>query len=301
MTVRMGALAAVAVAAVVALLLVSCSSSDDAKRVQELETTVAALAALPKGAEPTQTLIPPSPQPTELPSAEPIVTSLPDRINCNEVRGTAYRSPNERDWFLANCVPTAVPNLPASGEAPGLPLPPSGDSAISPQISAAVAVRLAESWSATNDSDVISSRCFSATWTVQADGGFWAVACEMRGTVASSKFFLFTVHVSADGDIVGGSFPDAPPDSTIAPVEDPPQPIVSNQRCAEELYDWAQSFYLSPVAKLLAETYCRVHPTALVGDSSFPISRDRCAEALYDYAISFFTNPLDEINIGLWC
>jgi len=67
------------------------------------------------------------------------------------------------------------------------------------------------------------------------------------------------------------------------------------------LYDWAQSLYLSPSAKLFAETYCGVHPRAFVGDSSIPISPDRCAEALYDYAISYFTDVAAEINIDLFC
>ncbi|MGE0057384.1 MAG: hypothetical protein AB7T32_05330 [Dehalococcoidia bacterium] len=31
------------------------------------------------------------------------VTTGPDRTDCNQIRGTAYRSPAERDWFNANC------------------------------------------------------------------------------------------------------------------------------------------------------------------------------------------------------
>jgi hypothetical protein len=27
----------------------------------------------------------------------------PDRSNCDEIRGTAYRSDNERRWYQANC------------------------------------------------------------------------------------------------------------------------------------------------------------------------------------------------------
>jgi hypothetical protein len=30
-------------------------------------------------------------------------TALADRTNCAEIRGTDYRSPAERQWFLANC------------------------------------------------------------------------------------------------------------------------------------------------------------------------------------------------------
>jgi hypothetical protein len=33
----------------------------------------------------------------------PPVTTGPDRTDCNQIRGTAYRSPAERDWYNANC------------------------------------------------------------------------------------------------------------------------------------------------------------------------------------------------------
>ena len=36
-------------------------------------------------------------------------TSLPDRMDCAEIRGTLYRSNNERNWFLVNCLPTTTP------------------------------------------------------------------------------------------------------------------------------------------------------------------------------------------------
>jgi hypothetical protein len=41
-----------------------------------------------------------------------VVTSGPDRTNCNEIRGTAYRSPTERAWFQANCGANAVTSGP---------------------------------------------------------------------------------------------------------------------------------------------------------------------------------------------
>ena len=36
--------------------------------------------------------------------AEATATPILNRENCNEIRGTQYRSPEERTWFLANCV-----------------------------------------------------------------------------------------------------------------------------------------------------------------------------------------------------
>ena len=49
--------------------------------------------ALPAGATPT----PPEP------------AQLPDRDDCESIRGTDYRSPSEREWYLANCQPTPEP------------------------------------------------------------------------------------------------------------------------------------------------------------------------------------------------
>jgi len=52
---------------------------------------------------------PAPPPPTEqAPPAAPV--TLPDRTNCAEIRGTAYRSETERQWFIANCTtPAAAP------------------------------------------------------------------------------------------------------------------------------------------------------------------------------------------------
>jgi hypothetical protein len=42
------------------------------------------------------------------PTPQPSATTTPDagvnRLDCTEIRGTDYRSPEERTWFLANCV-----------------------------------------------------------------------------------------------------------------------------------------------------------------------------------------------------
>lgn len=54
---------------------------------------------------PTSSPVPPTPVPTPPPSPPPEPAVLPDRTNCNEIRGTDYRSPTERLWFLDNCKP----------------------------------------------------------------------------------------------------------------------------------------------------------------------------------------------------
>lgn len=46
--------------------------------------------------------------------AAPTPSPLTDRTDCDEVRGTDYRSPTEREWFLANCLTSEpVPEPPA--------------------------------------------------------------------------------------------------------------------------------------------------------------------------------------------
>jgi LPXTG-site transpeptidase (sortase) family protein len=53
----------------------------------------------------------PAVTPTSVPRAEPPAPSLPpNRANCDQIRGTAYESPEERDWYLANCI-----NIASSG------------------------------------------------------------------------------------------------------------------------------------------------------------------------------------------
>ncbi|HXH20514.1 MAG TPA: hypothetical protein VNN10_00680 [Dehalococcoidia bacterium] len=37
------------------------------------------------------------------PAARPTATTLPNRTNCAEIRGTEYRSEAERQWFIQNC------------------------------------------------------------------------------------------------------------------------------------------------------------------------------------------------------
>jgi len=68
--------------------------------------------------------------PTELPAtatAQPPATPptpLPDRTDCAEIKGTDYHSSTEREWYLANCVPTPVaPEAQAPSPSPLSPSP----------------------------------------------------------------------------------------------------------------------------------------------------------------------------------
>jgi lipoprotein-anchoring transpeptidase ErfK/SrfK len=46
----------------------------------------------------------------ETPTPAATSTPVPDRTSCNEIRGTEYRSSSERDFYLANCLPTPTPS-----------------------------------------------------------------------------------------------------------------------------------------------------------------------------------------------
>ena len=58
---------------------------------------------------------------TASPTPSPTPTSTPhlDRQACDEIRGTDYRSPSEREWFLINCV---APEATRQAQAPSVSL-----------------------------------------------------------------------------------------------------------------------------------------------------------------------------------
>lgn len=77
-----------------------------------------------------------APAPTEAPDQEATATPVPDedegtededdgtadRDDCDEIRGTAYRSDEEREFFLENCLtgmmPPGVPGSPSARDPP---------------------------------------------------------------------------------------------------------------------------------------------------------------------------------------
>ncbi len=101
-----GALA-IAVAAIVVLVLTTGGGNDDTKEARAPVATAAPTAA---PAQEPATQAPAAPQ-------APVTQPLPDRTDCNQIRGTEYLSAAEKAWFEANCLaPTAAPKTP--GPAP---------------------------------------------------------------------------------------------------------------------------------------------------------------------------------------
>jgi hypothetical protein len=71
----------------------------------------------------TATAVPPTATPTPgvVPATEASPAALPDRTECSEIKGTAYRSEAERAWYQRNCEASAA----AAGPAPAPPTSPS--------------------------------------------------------------------------------------------------------------------------------------------------------------------------------
>lgn len=66
--------------------------------------------------------------PTAQPTTAPTATALPDRTNCNDIRGTDYRSNAERTWFQQNCSGASTAAASGGGSGGGGSSVPSGGS-----------------------------------------------------------------------------------------------------------------------------------------------------------------------------
>ncbi len=122
-----GSALVVLIAPVAVLALVR--GGDDG-RVQ-VSAPVASATATAREVQPTATAVPLVVEPTATPvlvgptatrtgvEASPTTKRPPDRTDCQEIRDTAYRSPAEREWFLANCLePTLVDTAPPAEAVP---------------------------------------------------------------------------------------------------------------------------------------------------------------------------------------
>src|SRR3990172_6430326 len=114
------ALAAIAAPVAVVGLMTGGGGGDD-------QSQVPAVINLP-GA--TSVQLPATATPFPTPTAPPVTEKSPtpngpaDRHDCDAIRGTAYRSESEREWFLINCEVTSVANPPIEPSEPAVPPPP---------------------------------------------------------------------------------------------------------------------------------------------------------------------------------
>jgi hypothetical protein len=177
------------------LALVRSGSGNDEKSVS---------AAVPRstekrtGAQPSPTAISIAvptlptriPEPTE--EAEPTDQPTQNRRNCDVIRGTPYRSQEERDWFAQNCSPNSGPvgGVPTQPPAPTLPPqpPPPPD-----EFTASEAIALAVNWISTSapKAYAVNSGACSA---VQI-GDHFVVTCQARLAGCQSTACDRTVEV----------------------------------------------------------------------------------------------------------
>ena len=153
---------------------------------------------------PASTLVPTLPMDT--PTQAPRPTVLLDRRDCNEVRGTDYRSPSERTWFLDNCITPVVAQLssqpPTQDDAPPpiqlLPTP-------SPTLSGEEAVALVVNWLIQGGAEweiagtwlripnaPFDTRLFPRSCEPNWTGVFWQIDCIAEGIVPCTSYCFNT-------------------------------------------------------------------------------------------------------------
>ena len=140
---------------------------------------------------PTATITPTG-QPTSTPApvtatAEPKATQTPrpaDRTDCAAIRGTAYRSPSERDWFVANCDEQSVSAPPRATDpgptAPPSTAPPAPSPTPIPSFTASDAIALGTAWWLANEAPVgygVNGGSCNASST---GGQQWVVNCQAQ-------------------------------------------------------------------------------------------------------------------------
>ncbi len=154
----------------------------------------------------------PTTLPTQTPPPEPTEEDQEDRTNCDEIRGTRYRSNEERDWFAKNCGaqvnnPPSQPT-PRTGTTPAAPTNPPPPTAPPPPaqgITAGEAIALGISWmehSAGKSYDVDSATCSGVHI-----GDHWVVSCSARlsGCTSAACATELQVCVYADRRVVPAS------------------------------------------------------------------------------------------------
>ena len=132
----------------------------------------------------------------------PTPTVPPDRTNCDEIRGTAYRSDYEREWFILNCgEPTFVPDQPPGPPGPPGPPPPVQQPSPTPvpEFTSADAIARAVSWlrSESPTHYTVSAGSCSAI----SVAGHWVVTCNgsLQGCTGSACLVTVSVCVESTG------------------------------------------------------------------------------------------------------
>ncbi len=144
-----------------------------------------------------------TPQATSTPKAVPPspTPKPPNREDCDKIRGTAYQSDDERDWFADNCDEPEPTDTPRPAQPP-VNQQPTNTPQPEVSISASQARSMAATWIRSNPafSELIVS---AAACNAQASGGGWRVTCTgtTPGCDGAACEIIIRVCISSGGSI----------------------------------------------------------------------------------------------------
>ena len=126
----------------------------------------------------------------------------PNREDCDEIKGTAYQSDDEQDWFNSNCDDEPEPDDTATPVQPPVEQQPTDTPQPEPSISASQAETMAASWIRSNlafsELTVSTAGC-----NALPSGNGWLVGCTgtTPGCQAATCDTLIWVCISSSGSI----------------------------------------------------------------------------------------------------
>ncbi len=147
--------------------------------------------------------------PTQTPLPEPTEEDAGDRTACDQIRGTPYRSNEERAWFEKNCgasVTNPPSRPPGTGNTP-VPPPPTAPPPTSPPqgLTTSEVISLGVAWMTTSAPKAYTVD--SSTCSAVHIGDHWIVSCTGRlaGCQSAACERDLQVCVYADRRVVGAS------------------------------------------------------------------------------------------------
>lgn len=187
---------AVLLVALTPMALVSLIGGDDGQTEASALLPTPTLFVIPTEPPPTDTPAPtptvPEPTPTATATAEPAATRQPDRTSCAAIAASSYRSSQERNWYLANCI--------AADLATATPPPPNATQPPSTFYSAGEAAGLVAGWIARHPSlselTILPGSCSAR----MVSAGQWRVSCqaETTGCVGTACVITITACLTDD-------------------------------------------------------------------------------------------------------
>ena len=184
---------AVLLVALTPMALVSLIGGDDGQTGASALLPTPTLFFIPTEPPPTDTPVPTPTEvaPTPTATAEPTATPLPDRTNCAAIAASSYRSSQERNWYLANCIEadpaTATPP-------PNAPPPPSS------YYSAGEAAGLVAGWIGSQPSlselTIVPGGCSARI----VSAGQWRVSCQAETTGCLDAACVITITACLTDD-----------------------------------------------------------------------------------------------------